>query len=82
MDTLLRLLIRSKIVDGRLPVTSIPRARGGLGNGETCEACGKTITKGQFVIEAGGGKPPTQFHVECFRMWDEERRALRSKGAA
>jgi len=84
MDTSLRLLIRSKLADGRLPVNNIPRVWGGLGNDETCDACGKTIAKDQFVIEAEGGKPPTQFHVDCFQMWDEERRALplRSKGAA
>ena len=71
MDTSLRLFIRCKLADGRLPVNSLPRVWGGLGNDETCDACGKTITKGQFVI-----------HVACFQMWDEERRALRSKGAA
>ena len=38
-QTALRLLIQSKLADGRLPQDSIPRVWGGAGAGETCDAC-------------------------------------------
>ena len=72
---LLHRLIQSKLADGRLPYNSIPRLWGGAGNGETCDACGETITKKQIVMEGVGvGKKAIQFHVCCFSMWDELRR--------
>jgi hypothetical protein len=40
----LRVLIRAKLADGRLPTNSIPRVWGGLGNGETCDARKAIIT--------------------------------------
>lgn len=73
-DQALRLLIQSKLSDGRLPHNSIPRIWGGSGNGETCDACEETISKNQFVMEGvgteGGG---VQLHVKCFYMWETER---------
>ena len=47
----LRLLIRSKLNDGRLPYNSMPRFWGGPGDGEQCDACDTRITKEQFVME-------------------------------
>jgi hypothetical protein len=47
----LRVLIRAKLVDGRLPVNSIPRMWGGPGNGESCHACDKIVTKDEFIME-------------------------------
>jgi hypothetical protein len=73
----LRLLILIKLADGRLPLNSIPRVWGGPGNGETCHACEKIITKHEFVMEGvslAGGKAPLQLHVGCFWLWEEERR--------
>jgi hypothetical protein len=73
----LRLLIQSKLTDGRLPLNSIPRVWGGPGNGETCDACEHIITKHEFVMEGislAGGKAALQLHVGCFWLWDEERR--------
>lgn len=73
-DQALRLLIRSKLSDGRLPQNSIPRVWGGSGTGETCDACEENVTKNQYVMEGvgteGGG---VQLHVKCFYMWDAER---------
>jgi hypothetical protein len=74
-QTALRLLIQSKLADGRLPQNSIPRVWGGAGAGETCDACEDLISKAQFVMEGvstTGGKG-IQFHVACFHLWDEER---------
>ena len=35
----LRLLIRQKLQDGRLPLNSMPRFWGGPADGEVCDAC-------------------------------------------
>ena len=72
----LRLLIRQKLTDGRLPYDSIPRVWGGPGSGETCHACEEIIAKPALLMEgiALGGKAPLQLHVQCFYMWDGERR--------
>ena len=80
----LRLLIRSKLNDGRLPYNSMPRFWGGRGNGEHCAACEALITKEQLVIEGVASmhtdRAPTQFHVKCFYVWDAERRAIAPPG--
>ena len=77
----LRLLIRSKLADGRLPINSIPRVWGGPGNGETCDACEAIVTKDEFVMEGigvEGSRTPIQLHVRCFQLWDDERRQPRN----
>jgi hypothetical protein len=79
----LRLLIRSKLDDGRLPYNSMPRFWGGVGGGECCDACDMLITREQLVMEGIAStlsdRPkdlkPVQFHVKCFYVWDGERRA-------
>ena len=71
----LRLLIREKLADGRLPHNSIPRVWGGAGNGEMCGACDLAIEKSQFVMEGiGEAMKAVQFHVRCFYYWDSERK--------
>ena len=75
----LRLLIRQKLQDGRLPLNSMPRFWGGPADGEVSDACDKPITKEQLVMEGIAStlrdKKPVQFHVRCFHIWDHERRA-------
>ena len=75
----LRVSIRQKLQDGRLPLNSMPRFWGGPADGEVCDACDKPITKQQLVMEGIastlGDKKPIQFHVSCFQIWDAERRA-------
>ena len=73
----LRLLIRSKLADGRLPLNSIPRIWGGPGNGEVCDACETIVTKDELIMEGislDQGRKPIQFHTRCFYLWDVERR--------
>ena len=73
-DVALRLFIRSKLSDGRLPHNSIPRVWGGSGSNETCDGCDETISKAQMVIEGvGADGQGVQFHVRCFHLWDSER---------
>jgi hypothetical protein len=73
----LRLIIRGKLADGRLPLNSIARVWGGPGNGESCNACDGIVTNDEFVIEGislAGGPRPLQLHVRCFWLWESERR--------
>jgi hypothetical protein len=73
----LRSVIRAKLVDGRLPVDSIPRIWGGPAEAETCDACETLIAGDQMVIEGislAGGRKPLQLHTLGFSIWDEERR--------
>jgi hypothetical protein len=73
----LRLMIQDKVADGRLPHHYIPRVGGGLGNGETCDGCGETVTKTQVVMEGLSGKDRgVQFHTACFYIWDATRQVL------
>jgi len=71
-----RLLIRQKLADGRLPHDHIPRVWGGPGNGEICDACDQKIERSALVMEgiAVDGRKPLQLHVACFHLWDSERR--------
>ena len=82
MDEAIRILIREKLRDGRLPYDSMPRFWGGPADGEVCDACEKPITKQQLVMEGIAStlsdKQPIQFHVGCFQIWDAERRAPKS----
>ena len=64
----LRILIRDKLADGRLPHDHIPRMWGGPGNGETCDGCGETVTKTQMLMEgltkdSGAQSSGVQFHI-------------------
>jgi hypothetical protein len=76
----LRLLIRAKLADGRLPSDRLPRVWGGPGNGELCAACGERVTKDHSVLEGSAldGRP-FQLHARCFNIWDSERQAPETK---
>ena len=79
----IRIIIRQKLQDGRLPYNSMPRFWGGPGDGEHCDACEALLTKEQLVMEGIAStlsdrpkdKKPVQFHVTCFQIWGVERRA-------
>jgi hypothetical protein len=47
----IRLIVRQKLQDGRLPYNSMPRFWGGPADGETCDVCDMAITKQQLVME-------------------------------
>jgi hypothetical protein len=74
----LRLFIRRKIQNGRLPHTGIRRIWSSPSSDQTCDACDATLAKEQLLIEGitlGLGRSRFQFHVRCFEFWDHERRA-------
>jgi len=77
----LRLVIRTKLTDGRLPRDSSPGARGSPGDGATCDACGEIITADQVMMEVGpltGEKGSLCFHADCFQLWNAERHTKQS----
>ena len=47
----IRVVMRQKLQDGRLPLDSMPRLWGGPADGEMCDACDMLITKEQLVME-------------------------------
>jgi hypothetical protein len=47
----IRLLIRQKVQDGRLPLGSIPRAFGRPGNWQKCDACEETMPNALLMKE-------------------------------
>jgi hypothetical protein len=68
----LRLLVESKLADGRLPYKILPRISGGIGYGRMCDACDEPIRKDQMGLEEMGvGLDALHFHVRCFNIWDE-----------
>jgi hypothetical protein len=77
-DESLRLLIRSKLQNGRLSHDGIRAAWSSPSAGETCDACDTVLDRDQLLMEGAtlkrGGKP-LQMHVRCFQIWDQERRA-------
>jgi len=65
----------------------IPRIWGAPGEGETCDGCDLAIDPPALVMEGISlpddtralpfvdRRKPLQLHVECFYLWDHERRA-------
>jgi hypothetical protein len=72
----LRLFIREKLQDGRLPHERISQVESRPADGQKCDACEKKlITMAQFVVTGItlSGLGSIQLHVECFQLWDNER---------
>ena len=70
-----RQIVRRKLGSGELPHDSITRFWGGRSRGEQCDACGERIRGDQNLVEAISTQTDQgiQFHVGCFRVWDQER---------
>jgi len=77
----LRLLIREKLEDGRLPHERISRVQSRPADGEKCDACESRITMAQFVVTGTilAGRGSIQLHVQCFQVWDDARCAPKSQ---
>ena len=71
-------LIRDKLFTGILPRHGASTVFGSPANGETCSGCGSEIPPGQLVIDGASRKGRGRalpFHVLCFEIWNDERRA-------
>jgi hypothetical protein len=70
----IRLLIREKLQDGRLPYDSMPRFWGGPSTEEICDASEKTQLVLEGIASTRSDKKPIQFHVVRFQLADHEKR--------
>jgi exonuclease VII small subunit len=74
-----RLTIRRKLENGRLPLEKAARVWGRSAAGEACDGCEMTIGTGQLTMDALARKPgrkAMQLHLRCFEIWTEERSSL------
>ena len=77
----LRVRIRRKLQDGGLPYYNITRVWSSSQNGEICTACDTILAKDRLLMEGFSSPPdrgPVQLHVQCFEIWDEERRMMKT----
>jgi hypothetical protein len=79
-DETLRLLIQSKLHNGRLPHGGITRVWSGPSDGEWCDACDAILSTDQLLLEGTTDRRRSlRFHVRCFRIWDDVTRAQRER---
>jgi hypothetical protein len=73
----IRLLIREKLQDGRLPRDSTPTTFGRPGDGRKCDACEEIITARSLMMEVYPltDEAPVRLHGDCYIVWNDERRA-------
>jgi hypothetical protein len=75
----IRLLIRTKLGDGRLPRDSAPKALGRPGNGEKCAACEEILRTAALMLEVYPLTKDTKFvhfHGDCYAIWNDERHVV------
>jgi hypothetical protein len=77
----IRVLIRTKLLAGRLPPDSTPRVFGRPGNWQKCDACEETMANALLMKEVyplTNDKKSVRFHGDCYTLWNDERRGLKS----
>jgi hypothetical protein len=75
----IRLTIRRKLENGRLPLERAARVFGRSPAGEACDGCDLTIGTGQLAMDAlvrKPGKRAVRLHLRCFEIWTQERYSL------
>jgi hypothetical protein len=71
----IRVLIRVRVQDGRLPRDSPPQAFGHPGNGQKCSVCDEILTTDRLMMEVANNGKIFSFHGDCYLLWLDERRA-------
>jgi len=71
----IRVLIRAKLQNGRLPRNSEPRPVGYPGNGERCSACEEILTAARLMMAVTNNAMTFLFHGDCYLLWMDERPA-------
>ena len=73
-------LIRTKLLSGRLPRDSTPRAFARPGNWQRCDACEELMANALPMMEVYPltNDKVVRFHGDCYTLWNEEWRALKS----
>ena len=69
----LRLMIRRKLADARLP-QDLPRVGAGPGTGQICVGCDLPISADDHAVQGIGDAKAIQLHTGCFYYWDVERK--------
>ena len=80
---LIRILIRRKLLSGRLSGSRGPHVDGNPATGEMCDACQQPVPTEHLVMEGLADETGTRrlrFHLPCFYLWDEERTKLAQNG--
>jgi len=74
-DDVVRLLIRQRINDGRLPRHRVIEVGYGSGVGRECDACGGPIEPDQRITVRICTEDwrTIRLHDDCFQIWDVER---------
>jgi len=75
----IRLIIRRKLENGRLPLERAANVSGGSPSGEACDGCDMAIGTGQLAMNGLTRKPGSRamrLHLRCFEIWTQERYAL------
>jgi len=73
-DAALRLRVRERIEDGRLPVMAPRRINGSHGSGHICAVCDQPITSDQVDYELADYRDGKRlcFHQDCCMVWEIE----------
>lgn len=73
-DTALRLRVRERIENGRLPVMVPSHIANGNGSGRMCAACDEPITSAQVQYEVNDERDGSRlsFHLGCHVVWQLE----------
>jgi hypothetical protein len=71
----IRVLVRSKLQDGRLPQEGAARICGAPGIGELCGACESRIDESQLamVVPLRAHETFITLHADCYTLWNAER---------
>jgi hypothetical protein len=69
----IRVLIRARMHDGRLPRDHPPQSLGRPGNGQNCGACDEILTTAKLMMELTNSGTTFFVHGDCYLLWLEER---------
>jgi hypothetical protein len=77
-ETLIRQLVRRKLLEGRLPKSRVIDFWDIPGDGQACDGCGEPMARNQTTRWGIAVRDwmSIQFHVTCFQIWEAERLAL------
>src|SRR5438094_10667995 len=81
----IRLIIRRKLENGRLPLEKATRVLGRSATGDACDGCEMTIETGQLAMNGvvrRRVRKAMQLHLRCFEVWTQERYSLLSARGA
>jgi len=80
-STLVRQLIRHRLLEGRLPRGRAVDIWDAPGEGQTCDGCDDPIARDQMMIWGIASQDwvSVHFHATCYELWEAERLALSRK---